>query len=70
MSNAQIFGQISDQNALLLMERGAIGRISFVVFLLVDSLGLERTRKWFVTGIRYLKTRKAEYWSENDSIGE
>ena len=70
MSNAQIFGQISDQNALLLMERGAIGRISFVVFLLVDSLGLERTRKWFVTDIRYLKTRKAEYWSENDSIGE
>ena len=70
MSNAQIFGQISDQNALLLMERGAVGRISFVVFLLVDSLGLERTRKWFVTDIRYLKTRKAEYWSENDSTGE
>ena len=37
MSNAQIFGQISDQNALFLMERGAVGRIIFVVFLLVDS---------------------------------
>ena len=70
MSNAQIFGQISDQNALLLMERGAVARIIFVVFLLVDSLGLERTRKWFVTDIRYLKMRKAEYWSKNDSIGE
>ena len=75
MSNAQIFGQVSDQNALFLMssflmERGAIGRIIFVVFLLVDSLGLERTRKWFVADIRYLKMRKAEYWSKNDSIGE
>ena len=70
MSNAQIFGQISDQNALFLMERGAVSRIIFVVFLLVDSLGLERTRKWFVTDIKYLKMRKAEYWSKNDSIGE
>ena len=75
MSNAQIFGQVSDQNALFLMssflmERGAVGRIIFVVFLLVDSLGLERTRKWFVADIRYLKMRKAEYWSKNDSIGE
>ena len=70
MSNAQIFGQISDQNALLLMERDAVGRIIFVVFLLVDSLGLERSRKWFVTDIRYLKMRKVEYWSKNDSIGE
>ena len=70
MSNAQIFGQISDQNALLPMERGAVGRIIFVVFLLVNSLGLERTRKWFVTDTRYSKMRKAEYWSKNDSIGE
>ena len=43
MSNAQIFGLISDQNALFLRERGAVSRIIFVVFLLVDSLGLERT---------------------------
>ena len=70
MSNAQIFNQISDQNALFLMERGAVGRIIFVVFWLLDSLGLERTRKWFVTDIMYLKMRNAEYWSENDSIGE
>ena len=70
MSNAQIFGQISDQNALFLMERGAVGQIIFVVFLLVDSLGLERTRKWFVINIMYPKMRKAECWSENDSIGE
>ena len=57
------------------MERGAVGRIIFVLFLLVDSLGLERTRKWFVTDInvtdiRYLKMRKAEYRSKNNSIGE
>ena len=70
MSNAQNFNQISDQNALFLMERGAVGRIIFVVFWLLDSLGLERTRKWFVTDIMYLKMRNAEYWSENDSIGE
>ena len=70
MSNAQIFVQISDQNPLFLMERGAVGRIIFVVFLLVDSLGLERIRKWFVTDIWYLKMRKAEYWSKNDSIGK
>ena len=62
MSNAQIFGQISDQNALFLMERGAVGRIVFAVFLLVDSLGLERTRKWFVIDIMYLKMRKTECW--------
>ena len=60
MSNAQIFGEISNQNALFLMERGKIGWISFVVFLLVDSLGLERTRKWFAIDIMYLKMRKAE----------
>ena len=70
MSNAQIFGQISDQNALLLMDQDAVGRNIFVVFLLVNSLGLERTRKLFVTDIRYLKMRKAEYGSKNDSIGE
>ena len=70
MSNAQIFGQISDQNALFLMERGAGGRIIFVIFLLVDSLELEQTRKWFLIGIMYLKMRKAGYWSENDSISE
>ena len=45
MSDAQIFGQISDQNALFLMPRGAVGGIIFVVFLLEDSLGLERNRK-------------------------
>ena len=66
MSNAQIFGQISDQNALFLMERGAVGRIVFVVFLLMDSLGLEQTRKWFVIDIMYLKMHKTESWSEND----
>ena len=70
MSNAQIFGQISDQNALFLTERGAVGRIIFVVFLLVESLGLKRTRKWFVIDIMYLKMRKTECWSENDRIGE
>ena len=41
MSTAQILGQISDQNASFLMERGAVGWIIFVVFLLVDSLRLE-----------------------------
>ena len=55
MSNAQIFGQISDQNALFLMERRAVGRIIFVVFLLVNSLEFERTRKWFVIDIMHLK---------------
>ena len=40
MSNIQIFGQNSDQNALFLMEQGAVGWIIFVAFLLVDSLGL------------------------------
>ena len=70
MSNAQIFGQISDQNALFLMERGAVGRIIFVVFLLVDSLGLERARKWFVIDTMHLKMRNAECWSENDGIGK
>ena len=52
------------------MERGAVGRIIFVVILPLDSLGLERTRKWFVIDIMYLKMRKAECWSENDEIGE
>ena len=42
MSSVKIFGQNSDQNALFLMERGGIGRIIFVVFLLVDSLGLQQ----------------------------
>ena len=70
MSYVQIFGQISDQNALFLMERGGLGWNIFVVFLLVDSLGLERTRKWFVTDMMYRKMRKAESWSENDSIGK
>ena len=70
MSYAQIFGQISDQNALFLMEREAVGRIIFVLFLLVDSLGLERTRKWFVIDIMYLKMRKTECWSGNDRIGD
>ena len=45
MSNAQDFGQISDQNAFFLMERSAVGQIIFVAFLVVDSLGLKRTRK-------------------------
>ena len=69
MSNAQIFGQISDQHALFLMEQGALGRIMFVLFLLI-SLGLKQTRKWFVIDAMYLKMRKAECWSENDSIGK
>ena len=60
MSNAQIFDQISHQKALFLMERDAVGRIIFVAFLLVDSLGLERTRKWCVVDIMYLKMRKTE----------
>ena len=51
MSNAQIFGQISDQNSLLLMEQGAVGKIIFVVFLLVDSLELHGTQKLFVIDI-------------------
>ena len=51
------------------MERGAVGRIIFV-FLLVNSLGLERTQKWFAIDIMYLKMRNAECWSENDKIGE
>ena len=52
------------------MERGGLGWNSFVVFLLVNSLGHERTRKWFVIDMMYRKMRKAESWSENDSIGE
>ena len=60
MSNAQIFDQISHQKALFLMERDAVGWIIFVAFLLVDSLGLERTRKWCVIDIMYLKMRKTE----------
>ena len=40
MSNVQIFGQISVQNALFLMERGGVGWTVFALFLLVDSLGL------------------------------
>ena len=70
MSNAQIFGQIYDQNALFLMDRGAVGRIIFFELLLVDSLELERTRKWFVIDVMYLKMRKTECCSENDRIGE
>ena len=70
MSCVQIFGQISDQNALLLMERGGLGWNIFVVFLLVDNLGLERTQKWFVNDMMYRKMRKAESWSEKNSIGK
>ena len=70
MSYVQIFGQISDQNALFLMERGGLGWNIFVVFLLVDSLEFERTRKWFVIDMMYRKMHKAESWSENDSIGK
>ena len=40
MTNVQIFGQISDQNALFFMKRGGVRWIIFGVFLLVDSLGL------------------------------
>ena len=58
MSYVQIFSKISDQNALFFMERGELGQNIFVVFLLVDSLGLERTRKWFVIDIMYRKMRK------------
>ena len=70
MSYVQIFGQISDQNALFLMERGGLGWNIFVVFLLVDNLGLERTRKWFVIDMMYRKMREAESWSEKNSIGK
>ena len=70
MSCVQIFGQISDQNALFLMERGGLDWNIFVVFLLVDNLGLERTRKWFVNDMMYRKMRKAESWSEKNSIGK
>ena len=70
MRNAQIFVQISDQNALFLMERGAVGRNIFVVFLLMDSLEFEATRKWFVIDIMCLKMRITECWSENERIGE
>ena len=70
MSWVQIFGQISDQNALFLMERGGLGWNIFVVFLLVDNLGLERTQKWFVNDMMYQKMRKAESWSEKNSIGK
>ena len=51
------------------MERGAVGWIIFGVVLLVDSLGFKQTRKWFVIDITYLKMRKPECWSKNDSIG-
>ena len=70
MSCVQILGQISDQNALFLMERGGLGWNIFVVFLLVDNLGLEQTRKWFVNDMMYRKMRKAESWSEKNSIGK
>ena len=70
MSCVQTFGQISDQNALFLMERGGLGWNIFVVFLLVDNLGLERTQKWFVNDMMYRKMRKAESWSEKNSIGK
>ena len=40
ISNVQIFGLISDQNALFLRVQGGVGWIIFVVVLLVDSLGL------------------------------
>ena len=70
MSCFQIFGQISDQNALFLMERGGLGWNIFVVFLLMDNLGLERTQKWFVNDMMYRKMRKAESWSEKNSIGK
>ena len=40
MSYSQIFGQISDQNALFLMKQDGVSWIIFVLFLLVDSLGL------------------------------
>ena len=63
MSNVQIFGQISDQNALFLMERGGVGWIIFIEFLLVDCLALERTRKWFVIDIMNRKMCKAKCWS-------
>ena len=70
MSCVQIFDQISDQNALFLMEQGGLGWNIFVVFLLVDNLGLERTQKWFVNDMMYRKMRKAESWSEKNSIGK
>ena len=40
------------------------------LFLLVDSLGFERTRKWFVIDIMHLKMSKAKYWSQIDSNGK
>ena len=40
------------------------------IILLVDNLGLDQTRKWFVIDIMYLKMRKVECWSENDHIDE
>ena len=70
MRNVQIFGQITDQNALFLMERGAVGWIIFDFFLLVDGLKLKKTQKWLVVDILHLKKRKAECWNENDRIGE
>ena len=39
LSNVQVFGQIFDQIALLLMERDSDGWIIFLGLLLVDSLG-------------------------------
>ena len=70
MSNAQIFDQVSDQNALFLMERGALGRIIFVIFLLVDSLRSLLGLEWLVIEIMYLKMHKADCCSENYSIGK
>ena len=40
MSSVQFFGQIFDESALFLMERGGVGWIIFVVLVLVDSLEL------------------------------
>ena len=52
------------------IKRGVVGWIIFVVIVVVERLGFERTQKWFVIDIRYLKMRKAECWSENDIIRE
>ena len=57
-------------HCFLIMERGKVGWNIFVVFLLVDSLELQRTRKWFAIDIMYLKLRKAGCWSENNGIAE
>ena len=39
MSNVQIFDQIFDQNALFIVEQGAVGWIIFVVFVMANSRG-------------------------------